>query len=106
MTKADQLYKNKAPKITQHERSYLEWLQHLYVGCFHCGGHNMIEWHHVKLKSTDKKRHTELLPLCREHHTGNKFSPHGTPGHWRSRYNIMIQRDSAKVFYERYLSEI
>ena len=105
LSKKDQLYKNKAPKITQHERSYLEWLQHLYVGCFHCGGHNMIEWHHIKERSTDKKNHTALLPLCKECHTGNKFSPHGTPRKWREVYPIEVQNIAGSIIYGKFQDE-
>lgn len=104
-TKQQQLKKIKEPKISQHEKDYLNWLQNQNSTCFVCGTNRLIEWHHVKNKSTDKKRHTVLIPLCIEHHKGNKLSPHGTPKLWRDTYDMQWQEEYAKNIYQEFLDE-
>lgn len=104
LTKKQQLYKNKKPKITKEEKDYLDWLQNRATTCWYCGTPYNIEWHHIKLKSTDKKDHKRLIPLCTEHHKGNKISPHGTPTKWREKFTIEEQNRYADRFYKSYLS--
>lgn len=106
-SKDQQTKKNKASKITQHERDYLEWLQHLYTFCYRCGEANGIEWHHCKENSTDKKVHTELIPLCGiECHRLGKYSVHGNPVWFREHFPIKEQREFARSIYKRFKSEI
>lgn len=103
MTKQDQLKWNKKPKITEHERKYLAWLQTFPASCFICGSIRNIEYHHVKYKSTDRKDHTKLIPLCTEHHKGNKLSPHGTPTLWREMITMERQEDMAESIYQIFI---
>lgn len=111
--KKQQLYKEKKakpsmknkPKITQHERDYLEWLQLQNHNCILCDTKNNIEMHHVKYKSTDKKNHKRLIPLCAEHHTGKIMSPHGTPVKWRRHVPLELQNKIADEIYKEYLDE-
>lgn len=96
--------KNK-PKITEHEKQYLEWLQmQVHYRCFDCGEY-WNDWHHVKFKSTDRKNHLRLIPLCKEHHTGNRLSPHGTPSKWRETYTIEEQNLEANKIYREFRNE-
>lgn len=112
-SKAEQLKHNKKPKAkkvskskpTPLEQKYLTWLQSQYhYRCFVCGGY-WSDWHHIKFKSTDKKIHTKLLPLCKKHHTGNELSPHGTPKKWRETYTMEEQNRLADKIYEVFLDE-
>ena len=106
-TKSDQLKKNKTPKVkkvsknkpTPHEQKYLSWTQNqAHYRCFVCGGYRE-EWHHIKFKSTDKKNHTMLIPLCKEHHHGKILSPHGTPRKWRETFTMKEQNEAGREFY-------
>ena len=103
LSKKQQLYKNKEPKISSIEREYLNWLQQQNHNCFVCGISSNIEMHHVKLKSTDKKNHKRLIPLCIEHHKGNILSPHGAPSKWRESISILRQELYADSLYETFL---
>ena len=113
LTKKEQLHKVKKPKAkkvnknkpTAHEQKYLNWLQEQWYGCFHCNGGSNIEWHHVKLNSTDKKNHTRLIPLCLEHHKGSTISPHGAPSHWRNTYTMKEQNEAAAEIYYKFIGE-
>ena len=96
--------KNK-PKITADEKLYLEWLQEQSEPCFHCGSYKSIEWHHIKEYSTDKKDHAALIPLCTQHHTGTRMSPHGTPKQFRERYPMEVQRWQAAIYYNKYIKQ-
>ena len=97
--------KNKT-KITEDEKDYLSWLQTFHSSCFICGEIRNIEYHHVKYKSTDKKNHRRLIPLCNEHHQGNKLSPHGTPKLWRGMISMEKQEDMAESIYQLYLRSL
>lgn len=103
LSKKQQLYKNKAPKISTIEREYLNWLQEQNPNCFICSTSMNIEMHHVKFKSTDKKNHKRLIPLCVEHHKGNVLSPHGTPSKWRKTISMLRQELYADSLYESFL---
>lgn len=103
LTKKQQLYKNKEPKISTIEKEYLNWLQEQNHNCFVCGISNNIEMHHVKLKSTDKKNHKRLIPLCINHHKGSTLSPHGNPSLFRSVYSIDRQNKDADELYNTFL---
>lgn len=112
LTKSQQLSKNRQtkkpnmknkPKITQHERDYLQWLQTFQCSCFVCGDIRNIQFHHVKYKSTDRKNHKLLIPLCIEHHKGNKLSPHSTPKLWREQISMEKQIDMAEAIYQLFL---
>ncbi|MGL5752270.1 MAG: hypothetical protein ACRCXT_17175 [Paraclostridium sp.] len=105
LTKKQQLYKNKEPKISSIEREYLNWLQEQNHNCFVCGISNNIEMHHVKLKSTDKKIHKNLIPLCIEHHKGKSLSPHGSPNLFRSTFSMEQQLKVAKELYNTFLEQ-
>lgn len=105
LTKEQQTYKAKKPKITKEEKAYLEYLnrnRHTYK-CFVCGAMSNIEFHHVKLKSTDKKNHKRLIPLCVRHHHGRELSPHGTPKKWRETYTMKEQNEYAENMYYKYV---
>lgn len=99
LTKKQQLYKNKEPKITKIEKEYLNWLQMQNLKCVLCDSSNNIEMHHVKFKSTDKKNHKRLIPLCIEHHKGNVLSPHGTSKKWRLHISMELQNKIADELY-------
>lgn len=90
---------------TDEELKYLKWIKSQDLECFVCGSSNVV-LHHIKEKSTDKKNHKRLLPLCINHHTGEVFSPHGTPILWRKQYTIGRQNRVADEIYKRYEREI
>ena len=103
LTKKQQLYKNKEPKISSIEKEYLNWLQEQRLPCILCNTFNNIEMHHVKLKSTDKKNHKRLIPLCIEHHKGKVLSPHGTSRKWRNHVSMESQNKVADELYNTFL---
>ncbi|MDD3443166.1 MAG: HNH endonuclease signature motif containing protein [Sulfurimonas denitrificans] len=98
--------KNKK-KITSEDKEYLEWLQNQSYKCFVCGKINPndpIEWHHIKLHSTDKKNHKRLIPLCGSHHRlSNDISAHSTPKKFRKLYPIEMQNEFADKIYRKYI---
>ena len=102
-TKEQQLLKIKAPKISTIEREYLNWLQEQQFGCILCNTFSHIEMHHVKMKSTDKKNHKRLIPLCTEHHKGKVLSPHGTSRKWRLHISMESQNKVADELYNTFL---
>ena len=68
---------------TDSEVEYLSWLKSQELFCIACGK-LATELHHLKFDesnkihtSTAKKDHKLVVPLCCEHHTGNKCSFHG-----------------------------
>lgn len=93
--------KNKK-KITEIEREYLEWCQWQIKPCIVCGTIENIEWHHIKRDSTDRKKHTSVIPLCEKHHKGStEFSAHGTPKLFRETYSMEFQRElGTEIFKE------
>jgi len=93
----------KKTTTTTEEREYLSWLQTIEANCMVCNK-NADHWHHVKLNSTDKKNHFELIPLCIDHHVGNELSPHGTPKKWRQKFSMEGQLAKAYYYYELYKS--
>jgi hypothetical protein len=96
--------KNKK-SISNEDKEYLEWLQTQSYCCFVCGERNGIEWHHVKLNSSDKKNHKRLIPLCGvEHHRLGNISPHGNPKRWREHFSMRLQENYADNIYETYLN--
>ncbi len=112
-SKADQLKKNKTKKDskvsknkpTPLEQKYLTWLQNQrHYRCFVCGGY-WDEWHHIKFKSTDKKNHTMLIPLCREHYHGKILSPHGTPKKWRETFTMKEQNERGREYFYDFTEE-
>ena len=112
-TKEEQLKQNKSPKVkkisknkpTPHEQSYLSWLQEQEFECVLCNTKENIEMHHVKLKSTDKKNHKRLIPLCVQHHHGKGLSPHGTPIKWRRHMSMELHNKIADDMYNLFLGE-
>ena len=88
---------------TDKELSYIQWSKSQEMSCFVCGRF-ADDRHHVKFKSTDKKNHKRLLPLCREHHTGSELSPHGTPRLWREFFPMAVQNDFADKLYAKWIS--
>ena len=96
-------------EISLEDKAYPRWLKEFAVyPCFVCGDFNSIEWHHVKLYSSDKKNHKRLIPLCGiEHHRlGQTLSPHGTPKKWRETYSMDVQNAVADKIYEDYLAQM
>ncbi len=90
---------------TDDEKAYLNWYKEIYQVCFICGKF-ATDRHHIKLRSTDKKNHKRLLPLCREHHMGSEFSPHGTPKLWRQKISIDKQNEFADNMYKNYEEQL
>lgn len=79
LSKKQQLYKNKAPKISSIEREYLNWLQEQNHNCFVCGISSGIEMHHVTdiNRISGKRRvHSRLVPLCISCHRTGKNAIH------------------------------
>jgi len=105
LTKAEQTSWNKKTGITKEEKIYLEWFAQQGLSCIVCGTHFMIQGHHVKERSTDRKNHFQLIPLCSEHHTGNKISPHGAKKAFFNMFPIEAQRTIAFVIYNHFLGE-
>ena len=130
ITKADQLKHNKKPKVstfgtkkykikkkssknvlTLEERAYLNHLDSVrdIALCFVCGKNRAddpIEWHHVKNRSSDKKNHFRLIPLCgKKHHRNGDISPHGNAKKWRDLYSYEEQLLYAAKIHLRYLNE-
>ena len=105
LSKKQQLYKNKEPKISSIEKEYLNWLQEQQFSCILCNTFNNIEMHHIKLKSTDKKNHKRLIPLCIEHHKGKVLSPHGTARKWRLHISMEFQNKVADELYNTFLEQ-
>lgn len=110
--------KSKKSLPTHDEKEFMSWLhQHEQMnryGCFVCGCNNSsdtLEWHHVKLDSTEKKNHFRQIPLCGNlHHRGTKtnsnieaISVHGTPKKWRDTYSMKVQHEFAKKVHNDYL---
>jgi hypothetical protein len=83
------------------ELSYIQWLRNQQLQCLICGS-NEVELHHIKRSSTDKKNHKQLLPLCREHHTGSSISPHGAKKQFFEIYPFESQVIIADKLYENY----
>ena len=93
--------------ITQDDKDYLEWFSNQDIPCFVCGTYENVEGHHIKESSSDKKVHTEILPLCMYHHRlGQILSAHGTPKKFREDYPMETQRGFANEQFNRYLREI
>jgi hypothetical protein len=111
-SKADQLKKNRTtkkpsmknkPKITQHERDYLQWLKEQDLSCFSCGKKRGVELHHIKQSSSDRKNHLEVIPLCGVTcHRLGEYSAHSNPRWFRSEYPIEVQRKFAKILYKEF----
>jgi len=80
LTKKEQLFKNKKPKITKQEKEYLDWLhEECYARCFVCGISSNIEMHHVTdINRLNGKRrvHSRLVPLCISCHRTGKNAIH------------------------------
>jgi len=97
--------------LTIEEKKYLEYLNSIRneVKCFACGENNpndSIEWHHVKNRSSDKKNHLRLIPLCgREHHRNGDISPHGNAKKWREIFDYSTQLIYAAGIHLRYINE-
>lgn len=105
-TKEQQLKWNKKPKITNEDKKYLNWLQNQNYPCFVCYTYSKVEWHHVKNKSTDKKQHDRLIPLCDIHHRiSAELSAHGNPKNWRQTFSLQEQLDYSKMIHDEYLNE-
>lgn len=102
--KSNRKPKTKKSKASNDEIAFLNWAKDKKFGCFVCGGRN-TELHHIKLKSTDKKNHYHVIPLCIEHHKGYELSPHGTPTKWREIYTMSQQIEFAECMYGKYKEE-
>ena len=97
--------KSKKHLATPKERSYLTWFKKQKFSCIVCGSYE-TESHHIKEHSSDKKNHFELLPLCREHHTGKNLSPHGTSRLFKKYYPMEKQRKMSKKYYKQFKKEM
>jgi hypothetical protein len=104
--------RHSSDELTPEERVYHEWLKSdpFHFSCFCCGElnlHDPIEWHHVKLYSSDPKNHFRLIPLCAAkcHRLGTDLSPHGTPKKWRETFSMEDQNKHADFIYAIYKGE-
>jgi len=90
--------------ITAEDKEYLEWLQHQDFSCLVCGSNTVIEMHHIKEHSTDKKDHKKLIPLCMMcHRYDTELSAHGTPKKFKEVYPMVEQIKLADKIYAEYL---
>ncbi len=94
-------------KVPLDDLKYLVWLKtQTHYTCFICNMINTsdpIEWHHVKLNSSSKKNHKQLIPLCgHEHHRNGQNSPHGNPNKWREEHSMRDQEALADAIYQEY----
>jgi hypothetical protein len=106
-SKKEQLKWNKPPKeISKEDKAYLEWFANTNLACIVCNTLNGVQGHHIKERSTDKKNHKQMLPLCLEHHTGNKISPHGAKKQFFEMFPIEAQIIIGNLIYEQYLEQI
>ena len=126
ISKQQQLKHNKKPKIstfgktksfikkksaknivTKEEQDYLDWLhQGYHLRCMICNTQSKIEFHHVKNRSSDKKNHLRLIPLCYMHHRiSNDISAHGTPKKFREIYPYENQLILAASIHLKYLND-
>lgn len=97
-------YSSKNVKVVDVEGlKYLHILKGMDLPCFACGAYGSIELHHIKECSSDKKVHTEVLPLCGDkcHRLGTELSAHGTPKKFREVFPIELQREFAKELYKK-----
>jgi len=92
-------------QTTDEELSYIKWARKEPLKCLICNSSN-IQLHHVKKSSTDKKNHKRLLPLCQEHHVGNKISPHGAKKEFFDLYSFEKQCIIADKLYIKYLEQL
>ena len=104
MTKKEQLYKHKEPKVLR-DRDYLNWFAKQIHKCFVCGTTSNIEGHHIKVSSSQPKIDRNLLSLCVLHHRIGTPSPHNSPKLWREMFTLESQLDFAEQIYQRYLKE-
>lgn len=85
------------------EPKYLSYLHEvLQPPCIVCQTHMGIEMHHIKEASSDPKDDRFVIPLCHEHHLGNKFSAHGSAKQFRAKYSYQTQMAAAQKLYEGY----
>lgn len=106
LTKKEQTKWNKAPSITKEEKQYLNWFASKDLSCIVCGTYSNVQGHHIKERSTDRKNHKQLIPLCIDHHTGNKISPHGAKKAFFDMFPIEAQRTIAFIIFNQFKSEI
>lgn len=102
LTKKQQTSWNKKKGISEMEKTYLNWFVNQSMSCIVCGTHSMVQGHHVKERSTDRKNHFQMIPLCSEHHTGNKISPHGAKKAFFELFPIEAQRKIADRILEAF----
>ena len=126
ITKTDQLKHNKKPKVstfgkkkytikkksvknvvTKDEQKYLNWLhEEYYPRCMICHTQSNIEFHHVKNRSSDRKNHLRLIPLCYNHHRlSSDISAHGAPKKFRDVYPYEDQLLLAARIHLEYLND-
>jgi len=104
--------KKRSPKnkISIKEQEYLNHLNSIRdtVPCFVCGqnrANDPIEWHHVKNRSSDKKNHFRLIPLCgNRHHRNGNISPHGNAKKWRDIFTYEDQLLEGARYHLKYLN--
>lgn len=102
MTKEEQLYKHKEPKVIR-DRDYLTWLKSQPLKCFVCGTNQNIELHHIKQSSSQPKNDRQMLSLCSYHHRySHEISPHSNAKAWRQAYSYEMQLDYAEKLYQEY----
>lgn len=97
--KIEKVSKNKP---TELEQEYLNWLRTQDYKCFVCDS-PWENYHHVKTHSSDDKVHSEVIPLCLEHHMGTKLSPHGASRKFRLTFTMKQQRYVANNMFKDFL---
>jgi hypothetical protein len=104
-SKKDQTKKNKDKEVLK-DTQYLNHLKSMTLNCVVCGS-DKTELHHVysvlhRIKRSDRR----VIPLCQEHHTGNKCSPHGGRKEFESILTLEDQIVLAMKLYDLYIDNI
>jgi ssDNA-binding Zn-finger/Zn-ribbon topoisomerase 1 len=120
-SKADQLKNNKVKvkkvgmfekkhkikhkrNATDEDLLYFNWLRSEIRFCIVCGVPCEC-YHHIKESSMDKKIHSEVIPLCNNHHDRDlKLSAHKNKKEFTKIFPIESQRILASKLYEEFLA--
>jgi len=98
--------------ITKDEKKYFEWLKSQYIPCIVCSAlevetKSMIEFHHIKEFSSDRKNHKEVIPLCADHHKYNlEISAHSNKKAFFEMFPMESQKKIAEKIHNQFLSEM
>ena len=88
---------------TDEDLVYFQWLRSEVRYCIVCNSPD-VEYHHIKKCSNDKKDHSRLICLCKEHHTNSKtMSAHGNKKEFIKLFPLKSQEVLAKRMYDKFL---